>query len=70
MGGNLDNSGGSGRREGEKRSKGWRKEGMLQERREKRKREKNDILELSIQANPKLSPSLGLDSEKVHIYQI
>ena len=34
MSGNLDNSGGSGRREGGKRSKGWRKEeGMLDERR-------------------------------------
>lgn len=48
----------------------WTKEErMLEEIREKRKREKNDILELSIQASPKLSPSLGLDSEKVHIYQ-
>ena len=37
----------------------------------KRKEEerKKDILELSVQANPKLSPSLELDSEKVHIYQ-
>ena len=51
-------------------AKGGEKKKECCSKEEKRGREKKkDILELSIQANPKLSPSLEPDSEKVHIYQ-
>lgn len=77
MGGNLDNSGGSGRRRwqeakgGGKKKECWMKEErMLEERREKRKREKMISWNYQFRPSPKLSPSLGLDSERVHIYQI